>query len=111
MTRNRRRLAIKKNLLAAIVVGGVLLLVVPLVCYPAQRTWPFRIKVVDEQTLAGLPNARVAVEGGGMSTTEFDGSLLFWLDTALMDRNIRFQIEHRGVSTTVGLLSHAVDWS
>ena len=101
MKRNRKALAaVKKNVLAAMIVG-VVLLVVPLVCYPAQRTSPFRIRVVDEQTFVGVPNARVTVEDGAVSTTEFDGSVLFWLDTSLMDRTVRFQIEHGGVATTV----------
>ena len=41
-----------KNVLAAMLVGFVLL-VMPLVCYPEQRTWPFRIRVVDEQHSQG----------------------------------------------------------
>jgi len=31
-----------------------------------------------------VPNARVTVENGAEDTTAFDGSVLFWLDTALM---------------------------
>jgi hypothetical protein len=57
--------------------------------------------VVDERTGAGVPNARVTVENGAEDTTAFDGSILFWLDTALMNRTARFTIEDRGDMTTV----------
>ena len=93
----------KKNLVAAVVVGVVLL--VADLCYPAApaRTAPFRVRVVDERTAAGVPNARVTIENGAEDTTAFDGSVLFWLDTALMNRTVRFTIEQRGVTTSVGV--------
>ena len=37
---------------------------------------------------------------GQQDTTAFDGSVLFWLDTSMMDRTVRFSIERRGVTTT-----------
>lgn len=90
----------KKNLVAAVVVGVVLLIAD--LCYPAApRTAGFRVRVVDERTGAGVPNARVTVENGAEDTTAFDGSVLFWLDTALMNRTVRFTIEQRGVTTSV----------
>ena len=87
--------------LTMLLVGVVLCFAV--VCYPASRTAPFRVKVVDERTGRGVSNARVIVENGVESTTEFDGSVLFWLDTALMNRTVSFTIERRGVTTTVEL--------
>ena len=92
----------KEFVLAMFVVGVVLLL--PF-AYPASRSGPFRVRVIDERTGAGIPNARVIVENGAVSTTEFDGSVLFWLDAAHMDRTVRFTIEQRSVTTTVGLLT------
>lgn len=92
----------KKQLTAAVVILGVLVLV-PYLCYSESRTAPFRLRVVDERTGAGVPNARVTVENGQEDTTAFDGSVLFWLDTALMNRTVRFTIEQRGMTTTVGL--------
>jgi len=90
----------RKNLVALVAVGVVLL--VADLCYPSsQRTAPFRVRVVDERTGAGVPNARVAVENGAEDNTAFDGSVLFWLDTALMNRTVRFTIEQRGTTTTV----------
>jgi hypothetical protein len=71
--------------------------------YPDQKTAPFRIRVVDRITGHGLPNVRVTVEDGTTGDTEFDGSLLFWLDTALMKQTVRFTIEHHGVLTMVRL--------
>src|SRR5215217_7133006 len=95
-----RALAMKKlGVLSALL---ALMLLVPLVCYPASRTGPFRIRVVDQRTGAGVPNARVTVEDGGASTTEFDGSVLFWMDTALMNRTVTVTIEQRNITTTVG---------
>jgi hypothetical protein len=91
-----------KKLVALVVLVGVVVLV-PLVCYPAGRTGPFRVRVVDERTGAGVATARVAVENGTVGTTAFDGSVLFWLDTALMKRTVHFTIEQRGVTTTVAL--------
>ena len=91
-----------KNLVALVVLVGVVVLV-PLVCYPAGRTGPFRVRVVDERTGAGVPTARVTVENGAVGTTAFDGSVLFWLDTALMKRTVHFTIEQRGVTITVAL--------
>ena len=92
----------RKNLVAAVVVGVVLL--VADLCYPAApQTAGFRVRVVDERTGAGVPTARVTVENGAVGTTAFDGSVLFWLDTALMKRTVHFTIEHRGVTTTVEL--------
>jgi hypothetical protein len=90
----------KSGVLAAVV--GVLVLV-PLLCYPASRTAPFRVRVVDERTGAAVTNARVVVENGTEGITAFDGSVLFWLDRAMMDRRVRFTIEPRGATTTVGL--------
>jgi uncharacterized GH25 family protein len=92
-----------KKLVPLVVFLGVVLLV-PLVCYPASRTAPFRVRVVDESTGAGVPNARVTVENGAEAATAFDGSVLFWLDTTLMNRTVRFTIEQRGITTTVELL-------
>jgi hypothetical protein len=90
----------KKNLVALVVVGVVLL--VADLCYPSsQRTASFRVRVVDKRTGAGVPNARVTVENGAEDITAFDGSVLFWLDTALMNRTIRVTIEQRGTTTTV----------
>ena len=39
------------------------------------------------------------------ASSAFDGSVLFWLDTALMKRLVHFTIEQRGVTTTVDLSS------
>jgi hypothetical protein len=89
----------KVGLLSALL--GMMLLV-PLVCYPASRTGPFRIRVVDDRTGAGVPNARVTVESGATGTTEFDGSVVFWMDTALMNRTVSVTIEQRGFTTTDG---------
>jgi hypothetical protein len=90
----------RKNLVALVVVGVVLL--VADLCYSSiQRTAPFRVRVVDARTGAGVPNARVTIENGTEDTTAFDGSVLFWLDTALMNRTVGFTIEQRGTTTTV----------
>jgi hypothetical protein len=91
-----------KKLVLLVVFLGVVLLV-PLVCYPASRSAPFRVRVVDEHTGAGVPNARVTVDNGAEAATAFDGSVLFWLDTSLMNRPVGFTIEQRGVTTTVDL--------
>ena len=88
----------KKQLTAAAVVLGVLVLV-PYLCYSESRTAPFRLRVVDERTGRGVSNARVTVENGQQDTTAFDGSVLFWLDTSMMDQTVRFTIERRGVTT------------
>ena len=95
-----------KKLLPLVVFLGMVLLV-PLVCYPASRTAPFRVRVVDETTGAGVPNARVTVENGAEAATAFDGSVLFWLDTTLMNRAVGFTIEQRGITTTVDLRTTA----
>jgi hypothetical protein len=97
----KETLTMKKRVLRVVFVGVVTL--VPLVCFPAGRTGPFRVRVVDERTGAGVPTARVTVENGAVGTTAFDGSVLFWLDTALMKRTVHFTIEQRGVTTTVEL--------
>ena len=91
-----------KKLVLLLVFAGVVILV-PLVCYPAGRTGPFRVRVVDERTGSGVPAARVTVENGAVGTTAFDGSVLFWLDTALMKHTVQFTIEQRTVTTTVAL--------
>jgi hypothetical protein len=95
-----------KKLATLVVFLGVVLLV-PLVCYPASRTAPFRIRVVEESTGAGVPNARVTVENGAEVATAFNGSAFFWLDTTLMNRAVGFTIEQRGVITTVVLRTTA----
>jgi hypothetical protein len=91
-----------KRLVPLTVVLGVLLLV-PYLCYSESRTAPFRVRVVDERTGRGVSNARVAVENGAESTSEYDGSVLFWLANSMMNRTVRFTIERRGVTTTVEL--------
>ena len=100
MPQRQNTVAMKKVVPLAVLIG---VLLVPLVCYPAQRTAGFRVRVIDERTGAGVPNARVTVENGAEDTTAFDGSVLFWLDTALMNRTVRFTIEQRGVTTTLGV--------
>jgi hypothetical protein len=89
-----------KNHLGGVAVILGLLVLVPYLCYSESRTAPFRLRVVDERTGGGVSNARVIVENGQEDATAFDGSVLFWLDTALMNRNVRFTIERRGVTTT-----------
>ena len=69
-----------KRLVPLAVVLGVLL--VPYLCYSESRTAPFRVRVVDERTGRGVSNARVTVENGAESTTEYDGSVLFWLENS-----------------------------
>jgi hypothetical protein len=91
-----------KKLVPLLLFIGVLVLV-PLVCYPASRTGPFRVRVIDERTGAGVPTANVTVENGAVGTTAFDGSVLFWLDITLMKHPVHFTIEQRGVTTTVEL--------
>ena len=91
-----------KKLVSLVVLVGVVVLV-PLVCYPAGRTAPFRVRVVNNRTGEGVPTARVTVENGAFGTTAFDGSVLFWLDTALMKRTIHFTVEQGGVITAVEL--------
>ena len=90
-----------KRLVPLAVVLGVLL--VPYLCYSESRTAPFRVRVVDERTGRGVSNARVTVENGAESTTEYDGSVLFWLESSMMNRTVRFTIERRGITTTVEL--------
>jgi hypothetical protein len=65
--------------------------------HPGQKSAPFRIKVADRTSGHGLPDLRATVEDGTTGDTKFDGSLLFWLDTALMSQTVRFTIEHHGV--------------
>jgi hypothetical protein len=89
----------KKHLTAVGLIVGLLVLV-PYLCYSEPRTAPFRLRVVDERTGRGVSNARVTVENGQEDTTAYDGSVLFWLDTALMNRTARFTIERGGVTTT-----------
>ena len=86
--------------LGPLAVGLGVLVLLPYLCYSESRTAPFRIRVVDERTGRGVSNARVTVENGQEDTTAFDGSVLFWLDTSMMDRPVRFTIERRGVTTT-----------
>jgi len=93
----------KKQIRAvAVILGGLVL--VSYLCYSKSRTAPFRLKVVDERTGRGVSDARVIVENGAESTTAYDGSVLFWLDTSMMDRTVRFTIERRGVMTTKDVL-------
>ena len=88
--------------LVPLIVGVGLLLLVPYVCYPAPPSrGPFRIRVVDERTGASVPDAKVTVENGAEDTTAFDGTILFWLDSALMNKTVRFTIEQRGITTTL----------
>jgi hypothetical protein len=89
-----------KKLVPLAVLVGVLFLT-PFVCYSASRTAPFRVRMIDEQTGAAVPNARVTVANSTNGVTAFDGSVLFWLDRSLMNRTVRFTIEQRGVTTTV----------
>jgi hypothetical protein len=89
----------KKHLTAVGLIVGLLVLV-PYLCYSEPRTAPFRLRVVDERTGRGVSNARVTVENGQEDTTAYDGSVLFWLDTALMNRTACFTIERGGVTTT-----------
>jgi hypothetical protein len=76
-----------------------------LACLPQRvgRTAPFRLRIVDQDSRFGLPELRVTTETGVAGKTEFDGSVLFWLDTALMDRYVRFDIEHHGTVTQVSV--------
>jgi hypothetical protein len=89
--------------LVPLIVGVGLLLVVPYVCYSAQSRGPFRVRVVDDRTGASVPDVKVTVENGAEDTTAFDGTILFWLDTALMNKTVRFTVEQRGVTTTVAI--------
>lgn len=89
-----------KKQLGVVAFGLALLVLVPYLCYSESRTAPFRLRVVDERTGRGVSDARVIVENGQEDTTAFDGSVLFWLDTALMNRKVRFTIERRGITTT-----------
>jgi len=57
--------------------------------------------VIDARTGAGLPNVRVTVEDAAVSTTAFDGSVLFWLNVEQINRTLRVTIEHGGVQTVV----------
>lgn len=91
-----------KKLTLRLAVLGVLVLI-PCLCYQASRTGPFRVRVVDVRTGAGVSNALVTVANGAEGTTAFDGSVLFWLDTALMNRTLPFTIAERGLTTTVAL--------
>ena len=92
-----RRLAVH---VLVIVCAGTLL-----ACLPQRgaRTAPFRLRIVDQDSRFGLPDLRVTTETGVVGQTEFDGSLLFWLDTALMDRYVRFDIEHHGTVSQVSV--------
>ena len=76
-----------------------------LACLPqrAGRTAPFRLRIVDQDSRFGLPGVRVTTETGVVAQTEFDGSVLFWLDTALMDQYVRFNIEHHGIVSQVSV--------
>jgi hypothetical protein len=58
------------------------------------------VRVVDERSGRGVENAQVTVENRQEDTTAYDGSVLFWLDTALKNRTVRLTIERRGVTTT-----------
>jgi hypothetical protein len=89
--------------LVPLIVGVGLLVLVPYVCYPAQSRGPFRVRVFDERTGASVPHAKVTVENGVEDTTAFDGTILFWLDTALMNKTVRFTIAQRGITTTVAV--------
>ena len=93
----------RKHLTAIGVVLGLFVLV-PYPCYSEPRTAPFRLRVVDERTGRGVSNARVTVENGQEDTTAFDGSVLFWMDTTMMNRTVRFSIERRGVTSTRDVL-------
>ena len=77
-----RRLAV--HILVVICAGTLL------ACLPQRsaRTAPFRMRIVDEDSRFGLPDLRVTTETGVVGQTEFDGSVLFWLDTALMNRYV-----------------------
>jgi hypothetical protein len=96
---NEGTFAMKKILSLAVLVTVVVF--VPLVCYPASRTVPFRVHVVDERTGAGIPDARVTLENAAVAATAFDGSVLFWLDVGLTKRPAHFTVEDRGVTTSV----------
>src|SRR4051794_36590052 len=91
-----------KKLILRLAVLMVLLLI-PCLCYPASRTGSFRVRVVDVRTGVGVSNARVRVENGAEETTAFDGSALFWLDTALMNQTVPFTIADGGLTTMVAL--------
>jgi hypothetical protein len=66
---------------------------------PVGRVSPVRLRVVDQHTGQGLPDLRVTVEHGPVGYTQFDGSVVFWLDHAVTKRAVRFAIEQNGVTT------------
>jgi hypothetical protein len=89
-----------------LLMGGGLVLLAPW-AYPVGRTGPFRIRVVDQLTGHGLRDLRVTVENGPVGYTQFDGSVVLFLDNSLMNQTVRFVIEHHGVTTQVRLpVSH-----
>jgi hypothetical protein len=61
------------------------------------------MRIVDQASRVGLPNLQVTTETGMVGETQFDGSVWFWLDTALMDRYVRFDVKHHGTVSQVSV--------
>jgi hypothetical protein len=53
---------------------------------------PFQIQVVDERTGIGVGNLRVVTDNGIACYTRANGDV-FWGESSLMDRDVRFQIK------------------
>lgn len=70
------------------------LFLLPFATAPANSAWatPFELRILDQDTGAGVSHIRLTSDNGIVCYTRPDGSVL-WTESALMDREVSFRID------------------